>query len=332
MVTQFGDEYEDLTQVWDYLGPNGLSGPITDAQGTDSNLLHDIAEDVHDAVDPPDTGLSVDWETIVEEVIDDVAVVVGFVPGGEAAAGVLGLFASGFGIAGSFTKNRDGSIGTRLNTETDSLATDADANFTNTIDGLGRIYELVATDSGKLESFAEQSSGANPSWNLDDNAKQSIRWGWEFAAKQGFYAGLLGVSYYTVRVPTTYCVHYTGAGDCDASTVRTTDARDFNCYVDDLLYFNSTPFSDTPDDDSGQFQAVTELHDDLSPIYTIDVMVQEGSKWTMPDASLMDQLFALPQAETDLNGGFTKSELYPAAFGDPWTYEGWENEYGGCSG
>ena len=37
-----------------------------------------------------------------------------------------------------------------------------------------------------------------------------IRWGWEFAAKQGFYAGLLGVSYYTVRVPTTYCVHCSG--------------------------------------------------------------------------------------------------------------------------
>lgn len=332
MLTQFGNEYEDLLQVQEYLGVNGkLAEPITDAQGTDSDLLNGIAATVHDAVDPPDSGLTVDWETIVEEVIDDVAVVVGFVPGGEAAAGVLGLFASGFGIAGSFTKNSDGSIATRLKTETQSLANDADESFTQTIDGLGQLYGLVATDWGKLQSFAEQSSGANPAWDIDGNGT-SIRMAWEFAAKQGFYAGLLGVSYYTVRVPTTYCVHYTGAGDCDAGTVRTTDARDFNCYVDDVLYFNSTPFSDSPDDDSGQFQAVTELHDDLSPIYTIDVMVREGTKWTMPDASLLDQLYAMPQSETDLNGGFAKVELFPAAFGDPWTYERWEDEYGGCSG
>jgi hypothetical protein len=331
MTKQFKDEYEDLQQVWKFLGTDGLiAAPITDAQGTDSDLLKAIATAVHDAVDPPDTGLSVDWETIVEEVVDDVAVVVGFVPGGEAVAGVLGVFASGFGIAGSFTKQSDGSLDTQLQTETQNLADDADASFSDTLDGLGRIYELVATDWGKLDSFAEQSSGGNPSWNMD-GAASSIREAWEFAAKQGFYAGLLGVSYYTVRVPQTYCTHNASSGDCDGQTVRTTDARDFNCYVDDVLYYNSNPFSDTPDDDSGQFQAVTELHDDLSPIYTIDVIIQAGSKWTMPDESLLDPLYEMPASETDLNGGFAKSELFPAAFA-PWTYEAWEDEYGGCEG
>jgi hypothetical protein len=334
MLNQFHDEYEDLQQVQKYLGTDGLlAAPITDAQGTDSILLNGVAKSIHDAVNPPDSGLTVDWETIVEEVIDDVAVVVGFVPGGEAAAGVLGVVASGFGIAGSFSKNSDGSLSSQLKTDTEALAADADASFTQTIDGLGRLYALVATDSGKLQSFATQSSGTNPAWDLGPQ-NDSIRWAWEFAAKQGFYASLLGVAYYTVRVPATYCLSWGGSGPpngCDAPPpVRTYDAAEFNCYVADGVYFNSKPFSDTPADDSGQFKAVTSLHDDLSWIFTIDVMIESGTKWTMPDEELMDPVFAMPQSETDLNAGFAPVELYPKAFPTPWSMGDWENEYGGC--
>ena len=332
MVAQFSKEQVWLNQLNKYLGIGGLvQAPITDAQTGQSALLNGVAQNVENAVKPPSGGLTVDWETIVEEVIDDVAVVAGFIPGGEAAAGVLGVFASAFGIAGSFSKNSDGSLATQLTTDADQLALQADQSFDETISALGQLRDLIATDYGKLDAFTLMSAGTNPAWDIDPKDSR-VQDAWQTAAKQQFYAALLGVAYYSIDVPTTYCQYYESSGICDAgANTPTTDARTFNCFHQKIVSYNTTPYSDSPSDDSGQFQAVTGFASDMSPTYTIQVIVQSGTTWTMPSASLLDQLYAVPANATDLNGGFAKVELWPAAWPGPLSYTSWVSEYGGCT-
>ena len=217
VTAQLNREWTAVPAVWKLIGE--LETPLLDSQGNASEI-QSIAAAVSEDIANGSQTTSYDGFAITS----DMLWVLSTVPGFDAAADPLNFLAGALGLVSDLNQNSDGSNAqSQVTTTATNLASNLARQYTNDINGLDQVGDILVSDWTKLRDAAQNAQ------NLGD---ASGNWSWSGPQTKATNALLVATRRlaYTALFPLTYSLYRLSAGAA-SSSVNPQDVTSYQCAV-----------------------------------------------------------------------------------------------------